>query len=318
MMYYDEWLRLGERLGLSGGDLILFIKDKEEECIAREERAQRRDEERRQMEMNFELQMKERDLEIERLRVNRVDSTDTCKAYRPKIPKFDEEHDNIDAYLERFERYAQIQNWGEESWAISLSSLLTGMGLEVYTSMPQEEACNYDSLKKAILRRYQLTEEGFRSKFRQSKPDQGESVFQFVSRIKRYFSRWTELAGIEKTYESLCDLMIREQFIEGCSAELAVFLKERTPKSMDEITRLAEQYIEAHKGTPSILSKSVAPQRKHNSTSHEQSSRKTEEKNGLRKTCFICNKAGHLARDCRQNSRSNTQRVALSVIKQDT
>ncbi|XP_053378778.1 uncharacterized protein LOC128548205 [Mercenaria mercenaria] len=314
-MYYDEWLRLGERLGLSGGDLILFIKDKEEECIAREERAQRRDEERRQMQMNFELQMKERDLEIERLRVNRVNSTDTCKAYRPKIPKFDEEHDNIDAYLERFERYAQSQKWEEESWAISLSSLLTGMGLEVYTSMPQEEACNYDSLKKAILRRYQLTEDGFRSKFRQSKPDQGESVFQFVSRIKRYFSRWTELAGIEKTYESLCDLMIREQFIEGCSAELAVFLKERTPKSMDEITRLAEQYIEAHKGTPSILSKSVAPQRKHNSTSHEQSSRKTEEKNGLRKTCFICNKAGHLARDCRQNSRSNTPKSCFICNK---
>ena len=74
----------------------------------------------------------------------------------------------------------------------SLSALLTGKGLEVYTSMPPEQAGDYPALKKAVLKRYQLTEEGFRLKFRDSKPEQGETVFQFMARVVRYFGRWAE------------------------------------------------------------------------------------------------------------------------------
>jgi hypothetical protein len=36
-MNYDEWLRIGEKLGLSGSDLLMFLQEKEEECLAREE-----------------------------------------------------------------------------------------------------------------------------------------------------------------------------------------------------------------------------------------------------------------------------------------
>ena len=48
---------------------------------------------------------------------------------------------------------------------------MTEKGLEVYTSMPPEQADDYRALIKAVLKRYQLTEEGFRLKFRDSKPE---------------------------------------------------------------------------------------------------------------------------------------------------
>ena len=60
--------------------------------------------------------------------------------------------------------------------------------------MPTEQADDYPALKKAVLKRYQLTEDGFRLKFRDSKPEQGETVFQFMTRHLRYFSRWAEMA----------------------------------------------------------------------------------------------------------------------------
>ena len=82
------------------------------------------------------------------------------KALRPKLPKFDEEKDDMDAFLERFERFASNQGWPEGIWAVSLSPLLTGKGLQVYSSMPSDQASDYEKLKKAILKRYQLTEEG--------------------------------------------------------------------------------------------------------------------------------------------------------------
>ena len=45
----------------------------------------------------------------------------------------------MNAYMERFERFAKTQGWHEDTWAVSLSSLLTGKGLGVYTSMPPEK-----------------------------------------------------------------------------------------------------------------------------------------------------------------------------------
>ena len=99
-----------------------------------------------------------------------------------------------------------------------------------------------------MLKLHQLTEEGFRLKFRDSKLEQGETVFQFMARLVRYFSRWTEMAEVDGTFESLMDLIIREQFIQTCSPELALFLKEQMLKSRAEVTKYAEEYIEAHGG----------------------------------------------------------------------
>ena len=112
--------------------------------------------------------------------------------------------------------------------------------------MPDTDVDNYDQLKLALLKRYQLTEEGFRKRFRESKSEKGETVYQFVARLSRYFRRrWVELSGINKTYDGLEDFMVREQYLSTCGQDLAIFLRERIPKNTKEMTRLAEQYIEA-------------------------------------------------------------------------
>ena len=99
-----------------------------------------------------------------------VDKSTGVKALHPKLPKFDEEKDDMGAFLKRFDRFAGSQGWPEETWAVSLSPLLTGKGLQVYSSIPSDQANDYEEMKKAILKKYQLTEEGFRPKFREEKP----------------------------------------------------------------------------------------------------------------------------------------------------
>jgi len=83
----------------------------------------------------------------------------------PKLPHFDENKDNIDPYLRRFERYAALQGWPEDDWAIYLSALLKGRALEVYSRLTEVEARSYPRLKASLLRKYQLTAEGFRRQF---------------------------------------------------------------------------------------------------------------------------------------------------------
>lgn len=66
----------------------------------------------------------------------------------PKIPAFDESNDNIDAYIQRFERYARAQNWNVGNWGSHVSALLTGKALDVFARLPSASALNYEEHKK--------------------------------------------------------------------------------------------------------------------------------------------------------------------------
>jgi hypothetical protein len=321
---------LGEKLGYSGETLKKFIDEEqakyekqeekrfeqEEKRLEREERRQERewkrqqaekeqDRQRQEEEHKRELQRKEKELEILKTKMALSENKDTTSALttapRPKLPKFDENEDDMDAFLERFQRFAESQKWDKGTWAISLSPLLTGKGLQVYTSLPVTDSSDYEKLKKALLKRYQLTAEGFQKKFREDRPSEGESVYQFIARMKRYLQRWIDLSDIEQTFDGLCNLIIREQFVNSCNAELAVFIRERVPKNIDEMTKLAEQYLEAHELQCSAAMKQQKPSDK---AAFAQSIRPEHTGHGNHRNqpgdrrCFICNRNNHIARDC--------------------
>ena len=52
-----------------------------------------------------------------------------------KMPYFDEDKDFMDSYLNRFEKFALSQNAHKSTWALSLSALLRGRALDVYSMM---------------------------------------------------------------------------------------------------------------------------------------------------------------------------------------
>ena len=104
----------------------------------------------------------------------------------------------------------------------------------------------YDVLKVALLTRYNFTEDGYRQRFREAKPANHESPSQFVVRLRNFFNKWVELSNSEATYEGVASLMIYEQFINSCPKELAIHLKERKSKTVEEMAEWAEQYLFVH------------------------------------------------------------------------
>ena len=70
---------------------------------------------------------------------------------------------------------------------------------------------------------------------------------QFGIRITGYLDRWIELSETSLSYEGIRDLLIREQTLGVGSAELRVFIEERTPGSFKEMCNIAEQYLKAHR-----------------------------------------------------------------------
>ena len=55
----------------------------------------------------------------------------TVSSRTPKLPYFEETVDDMDAYLQRLERYATSQSWPKDEWAVHLSALLKDKTLDV-------------------------------------------------------------------------------------------------------------------------------------------------------------------------------------------
>ena len=183
-------------------------------------------------------------------------------AKSPKLPSFIDEKDELDSYLLRFERYAENASWEKDTWDIKLSALLTGRAMDVYTRMSDADASDYDKLKKALLTRYNYTEDGYRKRFREATPETEETPDQFVIRLKNYLAKWLELSGSSpQNFDALVDLIVKEQFINACSEDLAMYLLERGPKDLVELTTWAQKYLIAHKEQLGKSKATVQPRR---------------------------------------------------------
>lgn len=106
------------------------------------------------------------------------------KAKGSCLPGFHDSRDDCDAYLRRFELFAHSARWPRDSWGIILSSYLSGRALETYAGLKKEDTVQYDKVKRALMDRYECNSEGFRKKCKNSRPQQGERVEHFVTRLR--------------------------------------------------------------------------------------------------------------------------------------
>ena len=173
----------------------------------------------------------------------------------PKLPYFEESKDKMDSYLSRFEKYATANKWDKNVWAAYLSALLKGRALDVYDRLSTEDAADYDKLKDALLKNFDMTERGFRKKFRYSRPERSETFIQFSSRLCSYLNKWLTMAKVEKSFEAVCDFMARDQFLEACSREPFVHLKPKAFENLDAMAKEADLFAEARGGVFSCVNK---------------------------------------------------------------
>ena len=145
----------------------------------REARRQEREIRKLQMEAELERQKVEieeaqrrHELEMKRLELGQTHQGSGAQApYKenrakaPKLPAFVDGKHHLDAYLQRFEKFATTAKWDKAGWAAKLSALLSGRALDVYSRLSEEAALDYGKMKIALMKRYDLTEDGYRRKF---------------------------------------------------------------------------------------------------------------------------------------------------------
>ena len=93
---------------------------------------------------------------------------------------FNKEKDDLDMYLTWFERACVAFEVRPEHRSTQLPRLLQGQALDVYQRLTDEKIDDYEVLQVQLLKRFRLTEGGYRKKFKKSKIEPGESPEQFV------------------------------------------------------------------------------------------------------------------------------------------
>ncbi|GFV86263.1 retrovirus-related Pol polyprotein from transposon 297 [Trichonephila clavipes] len=246
-----------------------FVKNLYETIIANGKRLEEleRAEKIRLEELVKEQALKEKELQLkfdlERFkiesgfRVNDLsnDSTNTCSVtsnlnLKQLIPDFDPKQSDISLYLVIFERQAKRASIEKKEWVGQLLGLLSLEIVQFIAHEPEEQAENYDYVKKLLLKRFKLSSEVFRQKFVQHQKKSDSTWKDFTFEIMNYLDEW--LIGLEiNTFQDLKDLMVVDQLKKRANASMKDHFLDNWAnlKSATQIAELFDNYEDVRKGS---------------------------------------------------------------------
>lgn len=244
----------------------------------------------------------------ERLETQRADNRRSLQKEREgmvesskvTLPEYDESKEDIEAYLTKFERFAEDLKWDKATWARRVSTKLNVKATTLIGDMSKEDARDYQLVKKELLRGFQCTAESYREKFRAAKRKNEETFSTFVSRITRYLYSWMDLAGKKKQYDDLFDLVLLEQLLTGIPQSVVTFIRQSKATTVAESVEHAQCFVDARPGFDSSL---------RNGKKHDQKKADSPNTGGtavqysqgrgekVEVKCRVCG-GGHFARNC--------------------
>ena len=231
------------------------------------------------------------------------------------VPPFNESE--VDKYFQHFERVAQNLKWPIDQWPLLLQSVLRGKAQEAYTALPISECVDYNSVKNAILKAYELVPEAYRQKFRNYRKQESQTHVEFAHEKEVYFDRWCNSREVGTDFEKLRQVILIEEFKRCVRDDIKTYLDEQKVENLAKAAAYADDYALTHKSTfnknksfgpakksyPEIGKKSenVAPEK---SSDKGQTSNQTMSKDrkprSFAPVCHYCQKPGHVMSDLKK------------------
>ena len=175
---------------------------------------------------------------------NRRNNFDLTK-YVKLVPQFNES--DVDKYFQHFEKIAKNLHWPENVWSTLLQSALKGKTQETFAALSVNDSSDYDVVKAAILKAYELVPEAYRQKFRNYKKDDKQTYVEFANQTEVYFDRWCSAKKVISDYDKLRQIVLIEQFKRCVHDDLKTYLDEKNVDTLHEMAVLADDYALTHK-----------------------------------------------------------------------
>lgn len=244
------------------------------------------------------LKASQNELELRRLEVKAIEenmdlgysaSFDISKHIK-LVPPFVEK--DVDKYFPYFEKIAQSLKWPKAFWPLLIQSVLSGRAQEVYSSLSVEQSADYDEVKAAILRSYQLVPEAYRQRFRKYRKTDRQTYLEFAREKETLFARWCTAKEVD-SLDDLRQLVLLEDFKNCLPSAVSTYLNERQPETLREAAVMADEYVLTHR-----ISLTDRPRSEFLSAQPHSTDKVVPSSSNSEQACFYCKKQGHLVADC--------------------
>ena len=263
-----------------------------------------------------ELEAAAREHELKMASLGKHAPSDKASTFDPArnirlVPPFQEKE--VDKYFAHFEKVADSLNWPKESWVLLLQSVLVGKVQEIYGSLSVEQSSNYEHVKEAILKAYELVPEAYRQKFRNYLKYDSKTHVEFAREKENLFNRWCHSKEIGQDFKRLKQMVLLEEFKDKVQPDIRSHLDEQKVEELEKAAIMADDYALTHK----MSSKSGNPQQKryHGSGNRLNISRNMDDRKRQGKStenvglvskveplkpisCGHCGKPGHIITNC--------------------
>jgi hypothetical protein len=91
--------------------------------------------------------------------------------------------------------------WPKKYWSILLQSVSIRKAAEVYSALAITDSSDYDKVRAAILKAYQLISEAYRQRFRRYKKFVNQTFAEFVREKEDSFDSMVKIAGNRQSPE---------------------------------------------------------------------------------------------------------------------
>ena len=132
-------------------------------------------------------------------------------------------------------------NWPKESWVLLLQSVLVGKAQEIYGSVSVEQSSNYEHVKEAILKAYELVPEAYRQKFRNYLKYDSKTHVEFAKEKENLFNRWCHSKEVGQDFEKLKQMVLLEEFKDKVRNDI------RKVEELEKAAVMADDYALTHK-----------------------------------------------------------------------
>ena len=201
--------------------------------------------EKEKLKMEFDLKAMELNSKNQHLQDNQPPQFKVESATK-LLPKLASDHE-LEVYLITFRKIATLNNWPKEHWSAILQTQLKGKSMRIFSELSDSVIRDFDRLQAALLAAYELTPENYRKKFREIKKIESENYTDFAFKLQNNFKRWLHSVGSYDNIDKLRQTMLMEQFLQTVTVELKIWLVDQKPKTIDEMARLADQYVALRK-----------------------------------------------------------------------
>lgn len=290
--------------------------------------------ERERMKHEYELKMKEIEMRTNIPKVEDKESAFDATKHIRLVPKFTE--GEVDKYFLHFEKVALSLKWPKEVWTLLLQSVFIGKARDTFSSLSIEKSSDYETVKREILKAYELVPEAYRQKFRNTRKTPEQTHVEFARELEQLFDRWLLSKQVEKDFEKLRQMILLEQFKSCIRQDIKIHLDEQKVETLSTATTMSDSYALTHK------TNFVNPSKPRDSkpflrTPHSDHTKSQEKSTGVTKpsiqnnhlatrsknvlTCSYCRKKGHLMSECWNRERDEKRKTspnACAAVKQNS